>query len=107
MPLPEEFTKQMRRQLGEAEFALFEKAMGETPPVRHPVQPSASAVVGVLASNLSARRPARVTWSSDGFYLAGRPIFTLDRRYWSTTNNANFVDVLQLALNSRSISPNR
>lgn len=69
--LPVEFEKQMMSQLGEEEFALFEKSLAEEPLTSIRVNPFKPALLDFPIHG-------QVPWSSEGFFLRERPVFTLD-----------------------------
>lgn len=70
MPFPEEFINRSKSRLGE-DYVAFLDALEEEPPVSvrtHPLKPKPA----------SLPYQGAVPWSSNGFYLDHRPLFTLD-----------------------------
>jgi len=81
MELPVKFVERTLRELGETEGAALCAALDGCPPVSvrlHPVK--CGAVSGPDRGELLRRLGAseRVPWCDEGYYLAGRPSFTLD-----------------------------
>ena len=72
MQLPQAFTERMQAQLGE-EWPAFLEALSAPPPVSIRVNPS--------KGFLLKENAGKVKWNPDGFYLAKRPVFTLDPRF--------------------------
>lgn len=86
--LPHAFSEQMRQLLG-AEYEAFEAALTEPAPVSIRLNPFKTVdagrwmVDGRLTANAAEpsavhRPPSTVAWHPLGFYLAERPVFTLD-----------------------------
>ena len=67
--LPEPFRKQMQAQLG-SDFPAFETALGTLPPVSVRLNPRKPAF------DVTGKAP--VPWCEGAYYLAERPVFTLD-----------------------------
>ncbi len=76
--LPPDFSAQMRHQLGEAGFALFENALNAPPPVSIRQNPFKTALSVRPPSAVSRPPSTKIPWASGGFYLPERPVFTLD-----------------------------
>jgi 16S rRNA C967 or C1407 C5-methylase (RsmB/RsmF family)/NOL1/NOP2/fmu family ribosome biogenesis protein len=74
---PSAFTERMKKELGASEYEAFVLALNEVPPVSIRYN---AAKIGRLEQDLDS-----VKWSRDGFYLAERPIFTLDPAFQAGT----------------------
>lgn len=68
MQLPDSFIKRMQQLLG-SDYSGFEQALTAAPPV--------SIRINSLKAEFPVNLP-KVPWSSNGFYLPKRPLFTLD-----------------------------
>lgn len=80
MELPAGFVNEMLRLLMPDEYARFAAAMDLPCPVSIRVNPNkmSTEVWEDLQANLNLDERERVPWCPDGFYLASRPVFTLD-----------------------------
>ena len=76
--LPDEFTEQTRKLMGEERFARYLAAFSEEPPVSIRLNPSLLTPHSSLLTPNSSLLTQQVPWCPLGYYLPERPNFTFD-----------------------------